>query len=252
MPVKLFQKLHGAMPENPFQHTDGLRAVFYRWISTASPAIAEVMHDVSKPMPFNIGPLVKLSDGCGFEINVLNHDIFRLFIQGYAACSPGFVLGGDEYSYDGPVELLREVSYEQLLHIQPSKSWDLRMVTPTAHHTSPGGTRIVVPVPDARNYFGSWLNRWNLYSLHPFDDQKLLEFVAQHVGVQYMSGKTSIVVMEKDRFVVGFTGDVSFCAVGCSDRDTGLLSQLTSLVEYSQYCHTGVDTLRGLGMTIRI
>lgn len=240
------------MPANQYQHADGLRAIIYNWISTASPSFAHALHDDKAPKPFNLGPLVPCDDGVGFEINILSDEVYMIFLQGYAISPASVRLGTNVYPFNGPIQLVDEASYEQLVDQPLDRHWSFRLLTPSAHHNSPGKVRIVVPVPCPANYFGSWLARWNLYSPYPIPDDMLMNFVSSRVGIESLNGQTKQVALEKDRFFTGYQGDVSFCAVGHADHDKEFLAALTTLACFSSFCHTGVDTLRGLGMTVRI
>lgn len=248
MPVKLRVNLAGPTPPTPFWHSKGLHALVLSWIQRADPGAAELLHSTNSAKPYTISPLWSNHEGQHFEISVLTDELQELLQTGAESHGEEICLGQQQFHRHGDIELCDSLSWAELLQTSPCKGdMTFQLLSPTAHH-QPGPFRKVLPLPSPEAYFGSWLQKWNLFApLHI--DSALLNLVERHLAISFCKGHTQAVPMENSRTFIGFVGLVTFRLLNRSDlsaQDAALLAALSRLANFSG---TGVATLRGMGQT---
>jgi len=251
MPLKLRFHLHGPPPASPFQHGAGLQALVLGWVAAGDPDTAARLHDANQPKPYAISPLWPAAgdaDSRFFDVSLLVDSLAQLLIDG-ASRSASVQLGPLCYRLRGDVESRDSVSYPELVaQAKPTSTrFRLRLLTPTAHH-APGDFRKAIVLPSPENYFGSWLNRWNVCAPIGIDDC-LLATVERHVAVCACAGRTERVEMDRGRSHIGFIGEVMFEVLKPNLVAESDIKALAALARVATYCGTGVGTTRGMGQT---
>jgi len=105
-----------------------------------------------------------------------------------------------------------------------------------------------VTFPEPRRCFQSWLSRWNEFSPFPFERDRLLDFVEEHVLVTEHRLQTRMMQFPHTK-MAGFVGEAILEVEGPAEKE--LLRQLDALAHFSFYAGTGYGTPRGMGQTRR-
>jgi CRISPR/Cas system endoribonuclease Cas6 (RAMP superfamily) len=248
MPLKLRFHLGGDPPPHAFQHADGLRRLVLDWLALGGgPDLATALHDANQPNPYAISPLYAHKDALWFEVAVLADPFVAPICEGADRYGTDLRLGPQLFRRVS-MEKRGEVSWERLLRSrEPLLAMSVRLVTPTAHH-APGPYRKAVVLPAPETYFGSWFDRWNLCSPCPFPES-LLETVRMNVGISACRGQTETVLLDARRRFIGFVGEVTFRLLKPEMAAPEEKVALAALARFSNYCATGVETVRGMGQT---
>ena len=248
MPHVFRCQLAGPAPQNPYQHTAGLRALLLRWIAGNDEDLAESLHASNRPKPYSIGPLVIADDNIlEFDVSVLSDDITWSILRGIERLGPKVRLGRFGYMMTGPVSYVHEQSWDELLQAQVRRSWRFALMSPVAHHAK-GSLRKAVVLPDPVNYFGSWLSRWNLYGPAAISSA-VLDVASDQIVVSHCAGATHRIAIERGRSFIGFVGEVTFDLLKPECVDVDSLLALGRLAALAPFSGTGVETMRGMGLT---
>lgn len=249
MPTRLLIPLHGPPPESQFQHATGLRALVLRWIEAADPALSLALHEENQPKPYAISPLWNQNGVLSFEISLLADWLLKPLVTGMSECGDEVRLGSQRFRVEQP-EIALEASWEELLEPpQPGeRRFDLRFLTPTAHH-APGPFRKSVVLPSPEFYFGTWFNRWNLCCEQKMSEG-ILTTVQERVAVGACTGGTHAVRIDRSRTFIGFQGTVRFQILKPDTLSAEEYQCLQALARFATFCGTGVETMRGMGQTV--
>lgn len=142
-------------------------------------------------------------------------------------------------------------SYEDLYHTlvasepDPVHRLQLQFLTPTAF--SQGRTHLPLPVPTLM--FRSWLERWNEFAPVYLGGDELVGYFGEYIALSRHRLQTRSHSIHKGR-ITGFTGEVSLNIL--SRTDPLLANVANLLVQYAQFCGTGIKTRLGMGATIHI
>lgn len=271
MPQAIHFCLRGRPPESPWTHAKGLRAVVLRWFRTANPEVSRALHDDPRPKPYAIGPLTK-SEGVAaaveFRVSVGPDWLTDLLLEGAGRTDPLLELGSDGYVL---ADVRREprVYWRELLEAPAEPPWSVRFLTPTAHREADAaGARRLLPVPLPENCFGSWLDRWNRCaagrwrSPETFRERSgretegplampegLLGIVRERGEVRGLRGETRRVWLEPGYEFTGFVGEAVFGLAGPRIPEEAR-RRLGALVRFAEWCGTGVETARGMGVSL--
>ena len=251
MPLKIRFHLEGEAPSDPYQHARGLRALVLDWIGEIDPAYSKEVHDANQPKPYSIGTLRRhdtLRRACSFDLALLVDALYAPILQGQRQTGETFQLGRVGYRIR-EVEILRPLTYEEIVHAAPdtAREFRFRQVTPTAHHRG-SEIRKAILLPDPELYFGNWWMRWNLCSEWQIA-RNLLEVVERQVAITYCQGGTQTANIDKERNFAGFRGDVTFALLKPDTVSPEVRQALAALTLFAEYSGTGVDTMRGMGET---
>jgi CRISPR-associated endoribonuclease Cas6 len=248
MPIKLRVNLAGPSPESPYQHAKGLHALALSWIQQADSAAAEYLHSANTAKPYTISPLWSNHDGHYFEISVLMQELEQLIRAGAESHGEKIRLGQQQFHRQGKIEIHEKLGWSELLQTSPRNGdMGIHLLTPTAHH-QPGEFRKVIPLPTPENYFGSWLNKWNLYAPAAIDPA-FLDLVKNHIAIKACKGHTESVILDTGRSFIGFVGIVTFHILKRRQLSAHNIAVLTALARFAEFAGTGVETLRGMGQT---
>jgi len=252
MPTRLRFQITGPTPRSPYQHATGLRAVVLRWIAAADPQRAEEMHDSSLPKPYSLSPLqlpLASAEPLAFEVGVLDDRLVPLMLTGAEHRGPEVALGRDHFKLLS-WQPVAQTAWEELRYGQAGpRELEVRLLTPTAHHTGARVRKSVV-LPSPELYFGGWLRRWNLYAPPELRlDETLAEWVEEYVAVAECSGHTEAVPLDAGRLFVGFVGQVRFTFLRARDVPEPVRAALATLAHMAEFAGTGVETMRGMGLT---
>jgi CRISPR-associated endoribonuclease Cas6 len=143
--------------------------------------------------------------------------------------------------------------YEEIWELaEPQRLWAFHFASPTAFRArETSSTRKTAPsvtFPEPRRCFQSWLSRWNEFSPFPFERDRLLDFVAEHVLVTEHRLQTRMMQFPHTK-MAGFVGEVIFEVDGPAEEE--MLRQLDALAHFSFYSGTGYGTPKGMGQTRR-
>jgi hypothetical protein len=168
---------------------------------------------------------------------------------GLPAAGTELRLGGQRFEFDG-WESVAGWGWRSLAATAPFLEASFRLLSPTAHHLS-GPIRKSAVLPDPALYFGSWLNRWNLYAPPEMRlGHGLLELVRERVAVAACAGQTESVPLDEGRVFTGFVGEVQFRLLKAAGVPDGGRRALGALARFAEYAGTGVETMRGMGQTV--
>lgn len=250
MPVRIRMILHGPEIGPSALYADPLRAVVFRAISAAHPALGQLIHDTNGPKPLAIGPLRPAAErnaSCAVEIAFLTDPPLEAFLEGIGAPGSTVRLRADAYALAG-LETAASASYDDLAAaatLQPTLSLEMR--TPTAHHAV-GPVRRSVLLPDPALYIGSWLGRWNRFADRPFEDS-LLKTVEEYIVISAFQGRTVRVQLQRPRVFIGFVGRVTFTVLSEAPQPRAVSAAIHTLARFAEYAGTGVETMRSMGQT---
>ena len=235
------------------QHAVGLRALFYRWISAASPEIGQALHEIPGRKPFSIHSFIDSSDPVRavVEISLLDDRLIATLLEGVALCGNTVKLGSHELFLEHPPLVAESVSWAMLVDPagHPVRRWSLRFVTPTAFHRAGQRARRPEYRPLPQLAIQGWLDSWNRFAPSPLPGD-FADAVAPYVSLCIHRGVTEQRNLDRRRCFIGFVGDITYaCGDQVSDPDVMMLD---CLVRYSRWCGTGVDTVRGMGVTRRL
>lgn len=254
MPLKIRFHLDGEAPADPHKHAIGLRALVLSWIRESDPRLSAKLHDINKLKPYTITAIYREAPqngrpSCFFELSVLVDELWEYIQEGIGIQGAGIRLGPQIFRI-GDIELLHQTSYGELLGSAQitTKEYRFRFLTPTAIHRG-SEIRKVIVVPTPECYFNNWLARWNLCCEWPIPYATLMPIVETQVAVTYCKGGTEIARLDTDRNFVGYVGDATFGLLKPETVDPEMRKALAVLAIYSEYCGTGVDTMRGMGET---
>lgn len=253
MPQKLRYFLDNELTVSPYQHGKGLRAVVFDWLHKADPSLSEQVHDANQLKPYTISPLWSNPTVAGrsyFEISILVDEIASLILAGSQQQEQCIRLGNQHFKINS-VELDTVKSWDNLLDPMTAlfSYYNICLLSPTAHHAS-GLYRKTIVLPSPELYFGSWFGRWNLYCPCKYRfDPKLLEVIEGQVVISACAGSTQSVKVDEQRVFIGFQGDVRFTLIKAAMIPDEQRIALTALVRFSNFCGTGVETMRGMGQT---
>jgi CRISPR-associated endoribonuclease Cas6 len=226
----------------------GLAKLVLDWLALAAGSgLATAVHDANQPNPYTISPIYPDADHLWFEVAVLADPFAAAICDGAERYGESVRLGSQRFRRCA-LEVRDQISWEQLL--RPGgllRTLSMRLLTPTAHH-APGPHRKAVVLPAPETYFGSWLDRWNLWSPFPFPEA-VLETVRLNVGISACCGQTETVVLDAKRRFIGFVGQVTFRVLKPELVAPEEKAALAALARFSSYCGTGVETTRGMGQT---
>jgi len=249
MPCKLRVHLDGDPPSSPYQHMAGLAKLVLDWLALAAGSgLATAVHDANQPNPYAISPIYPDAGHLWFEVAVLSDPFAAPIRDGAGRYGLDITLGPQRFRMSG-IEVSEQASWEQLLGpVRGGRgAMTVRLVTPTAHH-APGPYRKAVVLPAPETYFGTWLDRWNLWSPSAFPGS-LMETVRLNVGISACRGQTETVVLDARRRFIGFVGEVTFRLLKPEMVAPEARAALAALARFSSYCGTGVETTRGMGQT---
>jgi CRISPR-associated endoribonuclease Cas6 len=140
-------------------------------------------------------------------------------------------------------------SYEALYQEQvanepdPAHTFDLHFATPTAFAQN----RLYLPLPVPTLMFRSWLERWNHCAPVYLGGDELVGYLGEYVALSRHRLQTRSHLIQKGK-ITGFTGDVTLNILSRTDP---LLANIANLlVQYSQFCGTGIKTRLGMGCAI--
>jgi CRISPR-associated endoribonuclease Cas6 len=139
-------------------------------------------------------------------------------------------------------------SYEDLYHTlvasepEPVRRLQLQFLTPTAF--SQGRTHLPLPVPTLM--FRSWLERWNAFAPVYLGGDELVGYFGEYIALSRHRLQTRSHPIHKGR-ITGFTGEVTLTIL--SRTDPLLANVANLLVQYAQFCGTGIKTRLGMGQT---
>ena len=250
MPLKIRIHLSGNPSANPYQHSNGLQALFYSWLKRSSSSLASQVHDANQSKPFSISPINYMKtpgSECFFDVSILTDWLASPVLDGLTASADAVRLGNEYYNHLG-YEVVQRSEWQEMLECSRIKTdFPFNILTPVAHH-APGQWRKSIVVPSPERYFGSWLNRWNSCSQLAIPDE-IVEIFAGPMVVSDFSGCTEVVRLEKGRTFIGYAGNVKFKVLEPDALSADTFKYLQALARFACYCGTGVDTSRGMGQT---
>jgi CRISPR-associated endoribonuclease Cas6 len=139
-------------------------------------------------------------------------------------------------------------SYEELYTTlvanepEPMRRFNLKFVTPTAFTQN----RLYVPLPLPALMFRSWLERWNHFAPVYLGGDELIGYLSEAVAVTRHDIRTRSFQVHQGR-ITGFVGTVT---LQVPQRFDPLLANVANLlVNYAQFCGTGMKTRLGMGKT---
>ncbi len=261
MPEKLRILLNGETPLEPFQYSNEVRSLVYRWLSYADAKLATAFHDENQVKPFSIGPIHSDSEHPGrmwFDIFSLSDVIIDVIMQGLIKSGMNVELAEHGFSIAG-MERCYRISYKDILagcaDGPKLNEFHFEVQTPAAHHAR-GMFRKSVVTPSER-YFGSWLRRWQLFSGVGLPSS-LSAILHERMAVSFFSGTTQLVELNRkdslhreeendNRKFIGFVGKVSFEVLKPGTLSKEELVSIAALARFSEYSGVGVETMRGMG-----
>lgn len=140
-------------------------------------------------------------------------------------------------------------SYEELYTAlvanepEPIRQLKLQFVTPTAFTQN----RVYLPLPVPGLMFRSWLERWNHLAPIYLGGDELIGYLSEAVAVTRHNIQTRSFQVHQGR-ITGFIGTVT---LQVPQRFDPLLANVANLlVNYAQFCGTGMKTRLGMGQTV--
>ncbi len=139
-------------------------------------------------------------------------------------------------------------SYEELYTTlvanepEPIRQFKLQFVTPTAFAQN----RINFPLPVPGLLFRSWLERWNHFAPVYLGGDELIGYLSEAVAITRHNIQTRSFQVHQGR-ITGFVGTIT---LQVPQRFDPLLANVANLlVNYAQFCGTGMKTRLGMGQT---
>ncbi len=251
MPCKIRIHLQGEAPCNPFQHSAGIQALFYNWLSFGNDSVAARIHDANQSKPFNLSPLScnpNNDNECFFDVSILTDWLISPLVEGISRIGAKIHLGCEEYEFLG-YEMISHSDWRNLLeHYDARTYYSFIILTPAAHH-APGVIRRSIVMPSPERYFGSWLNRWNACCPNVMPED-IMDILSENMVISEFSGGTKTARLEKGRPFIGFTGSIQFRIIAPEKLTEDTHRMLWALARFADYSGTGVGSSRGMGQTL--
>jgi CRISPR-associated endoribonuclease Cas6 len=234
------------------EHSEALQALLYRWIQSVDSKTSKELHDSNGLKPLAITPIVPAGEG---EVYVG----IACLDDKLANCIRAAVLLHDEpvglkakethhsYTLDNEVPIVAQADWADFIRVAtPSSSWEISLLSPTACKV----LKRVAPAPAAVPYFNSWLARWNAFSPIQLPVKDILAFVTSRIDIVDVSGRTDkVFISPQEKPYPGFVGSVTFAVDKPTKQDVPQLRILDTLITFATYAGTGVQTMRGMGVT---
>ena len=252
MPQKLCVTLEGDFPESPHTFATALRGLIYESLRTENASLAHDLHDANQPKPLIISPLwhdERIPRTAYFHLSVLADWLLEPLLNGVEKRKNTLYLGRQAVRL-ASIQTVAETTWEDFF-VPPYgeiAEFYISLLSPTAHHAS-GAYRKSVVLPSPELYFGSWFSRWNLCCELQMPESAL-EAVSAQVAVAYCSGATQPVSIDRKRPFIGFVGEVRFTILKPEELADNIKRCLLALARFSNFCGTGVETIRGMGQTV--
>lgn len=255
-----------ALTEGVISETHGYQAhaLLLSILRTSDQSLAEELHALDGVKPFTVSPLqgrfgraqggLKVIPASTYSLRLtfLKSDIFAHFLNGALKWGDNAVdLGSVSFRMEEVNPGYRRnsstgfQSYQGILN--GASTWhqiELQFSSPTAFRS--GGKRnVVFPAPEL--VFGSYLNRWQVFSTVKLDDS-ISSWFDRIVVARYKLG-TQILNFGSYQ-EVGFTGRCRYEL----DKNTPeeVAHALNALANFAFYCGTGAKTTMGMGQTKRL
>jgi CRISPR/Cas system endoribonuclease Cas6 (RAMP superfamily) len=234
------------------EHSEALQALVYRWIQSVDPKTSKELHDGNGLKPLAITPLVPTGEreAC-VGIACLNDKLAKCIRAAVLLHNEPVGLKAREahhsYTLDNEAHLVAQADWSDFIRAAaPSNSWEVSLLSPTACKV----LKRVAPVPATVPYFNSWLARWNAFSPIKLPTEDILAFVASRVDITKIEGHTNkVFISPQEKPYPGFVGSVTFAVDKPTKQDAPQLKTLDTLIAFATYAGTGVQTMRGMGVT---
>lgn len=149
------------------------------------------------------------------------------------------------FSSIGRSDWTQEKSYSQIWE-DSNPAINITLLFASATSFRQGDVDLPLPIP--KLVFGSYLEKWNMFSGMPFPED-LKEKIERHLAVAEYRIKT--VPFNDGRVIIpGFVGKVVFKIIGRLDEQS--IKQINCLADFAFYAGTGRKTTHGMGMTRRV
>lgn len=144
---------------------------------------------------------------------------------------------------DPPWTLKDNVHYAQLAAVQPSPTWTLQFLTPTAVVSQ--GVQMPFPAPAA--LFGSLLLKWNALAHETlWLDTNLLDEFGRAIALSAFEGRTRPVRLVKTT-LIGFVGEATFRVL---TKDDAFRQTVATLMNFARFAGIGMKTTIGMGQVV--
>lgn len=137
-----------------------------------------------------------------------------------------------------------EQLYSELVAEDPEsiKDYRLEFLTPTSF--AQGKMNLPLPLPSLM--FHGWLNKWNNFCNIYLGSDELIDYLSNNIYLNYYRLNTRKLQINQQK-VTGFVGEIN---LKIPQRVDDLLANVANLlINYSQYCGTGIKTRLGMGNT---
>ncbi|KAF0208375.1 MAG: hypothetical protein FD171_858 [Actinobacteria bacterium] len=251
MPVITRFTLAGPRPADPANHAKAIRALVLAWIASGSPDVARASHDLGGLKPYSIGPLTRISSTnlWTFDVRFVDDRLEPMVVHGAGAVGTSKRLGADTYQLALEPQEIRRASWEQIIRsARACALWRIRFETPTAHRTGTS-SRVVRPVPDIQVYGRGWLARWKGFAPVPLPDG--VDLAVEALAITAQMGRTADVALDPGRSVTGFVGTIDLEMGHPEHQAPEVLSAIDALLTLAEFGGTGMETMRGMGVTVR-
>ena len=250
MPVKYRIWLGGDKPDNPYEHSKGLRSWAYELLGSYSSQLRDELHHYQKKGPFTVSALNSIKerdDYVFFELSVLSDEVNAALHEAFDDVREDILLGNSLYKIS-KIDIVEKIDWKDMLRNNHSSgSFNFSFLTPTAHQLNTSIRKCLV-TPNPELYYKDWLSRWNKNSLDIIIDEAEVEEVLDYMVVSKFSGGTKIVNTKAlDRPFIGFVGQVTFQLLSNNNISPSIKQQITALSRFASLCGTGTETMRGMG-----
>lgn len=238
--------------------------LFLSVLRMSSQSLAEELHELDGAKPFTVSPLQGRFGRAGEGLRVIpearyslrftfmKSDVFAHFLDGTMKWGDNTVeLGSGSFQVEEVNPASKKdsstgfQSYQGILNgASAQHQIELQFSSPTAFRS--GGKRnVVFPAPEL--VFGSYLNRWQVFSTVKLDDS--ISSWSDRIVVARYRLETHILNFGSYQ-EVGFTGKCRYEL----DKNTPeeVAHALNALADFAFYCGTGAKTTMGMGQTKRL
>jgi len=256
-----------ALDDAAISSTQGYHAyaLFLSLLERTAPTLTRELHDMQELKPFTLSPLqgkfarsgglIKVSAGLSYwlRLTFLREDVFAGFLDSVAQAGSDHPVKLEAGRFE--IEEVATTPHQSPMCHQQSfagiieqarreRKIGLEFFSPTAFRSK--GKRNVI-FPDTRLVFGSYLNRWNIFS--PLKMEAGITSILDDIIVSRYALKTRILQFGSYQ-EVGFEGRCTYeIPAGVSEEAT---THLNALADFAFFCGTGAKTTMGMGQARRV
>jgi CRISPR/Cas system endoribonuclease Cas6 (RAMP superfamily) len=224
----------------------------YRWVASVDPEASQQIHDSNGLKPLSVAPLVVSGEK---EAHILITSLDDRLANSVRAAvllhSEPVRLKAKKthhsYTLNNEARCVARADWKDLVaKAVPSTQWHVDLISPTACKVQ----KRLAPAPSAVAYFNSWHVRWKEFSPVGLPVEDILTFVSERVDIIELRGHTvEVPITLQERPYPGFIGKVVFAVNKPVFKDIPYLKALDTLAEFAAYSGTGVQGMRGMGVT---